>query len=76
MNQQSKEARERLKLATRAEFEHLVYEAMLTPWCEKVLRLHIAECMPVANLAMRFCCSETLIRKQLCAAYKKVAKVE
>ena len=31
MEQQSKEARERLKMATRAEFEYLVFEAMLTP---------------------------------------------
>ena len=43
MNPKSKQTRERLKMATRAEFEHLVYEAMLTPWCEKILRLHIGE---------------------------------
>ena len=31
MNPQSKAARDRLKMATRTEFEHLVYEAMLQP---------------------------------------------
>jgi DNA-binding NarL/FixJ family response regulator len=76
MNPKSKEARERLKMATRAEFEHLVYEAMLTPWCEKILRLHIGEGVSVCNLAERFSCSETLIRKHLSTAYGKVAKVQ
>lgn len=76
MKPQSKEARERLKMATRAEFEQLVYDAMLTPWCEKVLRLHICEGVSVCLLAQRFVCSETLIRKQLSTAYKKVAKVQ
>ena len=76
MEQQSKEARERLKMATRAEFEYLLFEAMLTPWCEKILRLYICEGVSVCNLAERFSCSETLIRKHLSTAYKKVAKVQ
>ena len=76
MNPKSKEARERLKMATRAEFETLVFEAMLTPWCEKILRLHICEGVSVCLLAQRFVCSETLIRKHLSIAYKKVAKLQ
>ena len=76
MNQQSKEARMRLKRSTRAEFERLVYEAMLTPWCEKILRLHICEGVSVCLLAQRFTCSETLIRKHLATAYEKVAKLQ
>ena len=76
MKPESKEARERLKMATRAEFERLVYEAMLTPWCEKILRLYICEGISVCLLAQRFVCSETLIRKHLATAYAKVAKLQ
>ena len=76
MNQQSKEARMRLKRSTRAEFERLVYESMLTPWCEKILRLHICEGVSVCMLAQRFACSETLVRKHLATAYEKVAKLQ
>lgn len=43
MNQRSRDARQRLKEATREEFERLIYEAMLNPSQEKILRLHIAQ---------------------------------
>ena len=76
INPQSKAARDRLKMATRTEFEHLVYEAMLQPWCEKIVRLHIGEGVSVALLAERFSCSETLIRKHLATAYEKISKVK
>ena len=75
MNPQSKAARDRLKLATRAEFEHLVHEAMLQPFQEKIVRLHIGEGVPVIFLAERFVCSESLIRKHLATVYKKVSKL-
>jgi hypothetical protein len=76
MEVESKHARNRLKMATRTEFDYLIYEAMLTPWCEKILRLHISEGVSVCGLAERFSCSETLIRKHLAIAYKKVAKLQ
>lgn len=75
MNPSSKKAREKLKMATRAEFEYLLYEAMLTPICEKIVRLHISEGMSVINLTQRFACSETFVRKNLSLAYEKIAKV-
>ena len=75
MNQRSKEARARLRKATRAEFESLVYEALLTPRQEKIIRLHIAEKIPVPYIAERFCMSEGTVRKNLQDAYEKVAKL-
>ena len=75
MNRQSKEARMRLRMSTRAEFERLVYEAMLTPTQEKIIRLHIAEGVPVTYISMRLSVSEACIRKNLAEVYEKVAKV-
>lgn len=75
MNQDSKEARVRLRMATRAEFESLVYEALLTPRQEKIIRLHIAEKIPVTYIAERYCMSEGTVRKELRKIYEKVAKL-
>jgi DNA-binding NarL/FixJ family response regulator len=75
MNQQSKEARARLRMATRAEFESLVYEALLTPRQEKIVRLHIAEKIPVTYIAERLCMSEGTVRRELQEVYEKVAKL-
>lgn len=75
MNQSSKNARTRLKKSTRKEFESLVYEAMLTPIQERVLRLHIAEGVGVPIIAMRLSVSDTTVRNYLSEAYEKVAKI-
>jgi DNA-directed RNA polymerase specialized sigma24 family protein len=75
MNQKSKEARTRLRKATRAEFESLVYEALLTPMQEKIIRLHIVEKIPVTYIAERFCMSEGTVRRNLQEVYEKVAKL-
>jgi DNA-binding NarL/FixJ family response regulator len=75
LNRQSKEARTRLRMSTRAEFERLVYEAMLTPTQEKIIRLHIAEGVPVTYISTRLAVSEACVRKHLCEVYEKVAKV-
>lgn len=75
MNQQSKDARTRLRKATRTEFERMVYEAMLTPTQDNIVRLHIAQGVTVGCIAMRMNMSEACIRKHLCEAYEKVAKV-
>lgn len=75
MNQSSKNARTRLKKSTRKEFESLVYEAMLTPIQERVLRLHIAEGVGVPIIAMRLSVSDTTVRNYLSDAYEKVAKI-
>lgn len=75
MNQSSKNARMRLKKSTRKEFESLVYEAMLTPIQERILRLHIAEGVGVPIIAMRLSVSDTTVRNYLSEAYEKVAKI-
>lgn len=75
MNQQSKDARMRLKKATRAEFERLVYEAMLTPTQEHIVRLHVAQSVSIACIAIRLSMSDSCVRKRLGEVYEKVAKV-
>lgn len=75
MNQRTKDARTRLKKATRAEFESLVYEALLTPTQEKIVRLHIAEKIPVVYIAERFTMSEGTVRRNLQEVYEKIAKI-
>lgn len=62
MNQKSKDARSQLKRATRREFERLVYEAMLTPMQEHIIRLHIVKDVPVPIIAMRMALSETTVK--------------
>lgn len=76
MNQQSRDARKRLREATRDEFEGLIYEALLTPLQEKIIRLHIADDVPVCYVAERLSCSEARVRKKLTEIYQKVAKVK
>lgn len=75
MNQKSKEARNRLKMSTRKEFEMLIYESMLTPMQEKILRLHIAEGVSISIIAMRLALSDAAVRNQLAMIYEKVAKI-
>lgn len=75
MNQSSKNVRFKLRKATRVEFERLVYEAMLTPLQEQIIRLHIAQGISVAYIAMRLSMSDACVRKHLTEAYEKVAKV-
>ena len=75
MNQASKDARTRLKKSTRKEFESLVYEAMLTPMQEKILRLHIVDRVNIPVIAMRMAMSETTVRNYLSESYEKVAKI-
>lgn len=75
MNQQSKDARQKLKKATRAEFESLVYEALLTPFQRNVIRLYICEGLTVLQIAMRLQYSEAGIRRSLSQIYEKVSKI-
>ena len=75
MNSASKEARLRLKMSTRAEFERLIFEAMLTPMDEHIIRLHIVDGLSVAYISMRMAISEACVRKHLNAIDEKVAKV-
>lgn len=53
-----------------------MYEALLTPIQDKIIRLHIVEDIPVCYVAERLSCSEARIRKKLTEIYQKVAKVK
>lgn len=75
MNQSSKDARLKLRKATRTEFERLVYEAMLTPIQEHIIRLHVAQGISIACIATRLAMSDACVRKRLCESYEKIAKV-
>lgn len=75
MNQSSKDARTRLKMSTRKEFESFVYESLLTPIQEKIIRLHIADGVPISIIAMRLAISDAAVRNQLSLIYEKVAKI-
>ena len=76
MNQETKAARQKLRSATRAEFESVVYDAMLTPMQEKVLRFHICNGVSIQGIAERLGYSDSGIRKMLLRAYEKIAKVQ
>jgi predicted DNA-binding protein YlxM (UPF0122 family) len=75
MNSASKAARLRLRMSTRAEFERLIFEAMLTPMDEHIIRLYIVNDLSVPIIAMRMAVSEACVRKHLTEIYEKVAKV-
>lgn len=70
-----REARERLKKATRNEFESMVYDAMLTPLQEEVLRFHICKGIELSRIAERIGYSDSGARKLLNQAYEKVSKL-
>lgn len=70
-----RKARERLRKSTRAEFETLVYDAMLTPLQEDVLRLHISKGLSIGAIAERIGYSDSGVRKILNQIYEKVAKL-
>ena len=69
------EARQRLKQATKFEFETLIDSANLTPLQEKVVRLHIAKGYSVCKIAMALSCCESVVKKHLAKIYDKVNKL-
>jgi DNA-binding NarL/FixJ family response regulator len=75
MNPKSKEARKRLKEATRKEFDDLVYGSMLTPIQEEILRMHICKGMTIVSIAVEKSYSEGFVRSVLSQIYKRVSKI-
>lgn len=65
-----------LKESSRDEFDSAVYEAMLTPVQEKVLRLYVSNDVSVCMIATRLSCSESSVRRRLSEVYKKVSKTD
>ena len=63
MKQTRKTARQRLKQATKAEFEKIIDNAKLTPIQEKIVRLHFVKDWTICKIAMSLSCCESTIRK-------------
>lgn len=74
MQANRKVARQRLKQATRTEFENLILQSNLTPIQEKIIRLHIAKDFSVCKLALKFNFGESTIKKILMKVYEKISK--
>ena len=72
MNQDSKHARNRLKSATRQEFDKLIYDAMLTPLQEKIIRLYICDDLSINAISERFGYSYSGIHKLINRIYNAV----
>lgn len=75
MKPELREVRARLKQSTRTEFEKIIYDAMLTPQQEHIIRLHICDGVCIGAIADRLGYSDSGVRKILNHAYEKVAKL-
>ena len=75
MKHSRKSARQRLKSATRNEYDRLINSANLTPSQAKILRLHFAQEFSICKIALKLNCCESCVRKRLAEIYDKVAKL-
>lgn len=75
MDAARKTARERLKQATKSEFEKLIADANLTPSQEKIARLHFSKDWTICKIALTLACCDSAVRKHLSIIYDKIAKM-
>lgn len=75
MNEKSRLARQKMKAATKSEYETWVKEAALTPSQTKVLALHILEELSIPKISLKTHISERTVTEKLKTAYKKLAKL-
>lgn len=75
MNPDCKAARQRLKDATRTEYETLVKEAKLTPTQEDILRRHILCGDSVCKISLDTSISERRVKLRLHQAYAAVSRI-
>lgn len=75
MKQTRKSARQRLKSATRNEYDRLIISANLTPTQSKILYLHFAQEFSICKIALTLNCCESYVRKKLAECYDKIAKL-
>ena len=73
MKRSRKLARQRLKDATRTEYNALIQEANLTPTQRKILDIHICNGGSISKTAMELFCCEATVRKHLARVYDKIA---
>lgn len=74
MNPDCKAARQRLKEATRTEYDALTREAKLTPTQEDILRRHILCGDTICKISIDTSISERRVKLHLHQAYKAVSK--
>jgi len=75
MKETRKTARQKLKDATRAEFNAWIQAANLTPIQRKILERHICQGNSISKIAMELFCCEATVRNHLANTYDKIAKV-
>lgn len=75
MKEERKAARQKLKDATRAEYDALIEAANLTPFQRKILEMHICHESSISKIAMELFCCEATVRNHLANTYDKIAKV-
>lgn len=68
-------ARQKLKQATKLEFEQLIGNANLTPFQEKILKLYIVQGFSICKIALSLSCCDSSIKKQLAKIYDKIDKI-
>lgn len=75
MKEERKAARQKLKDATRAEYDALIEAANLTPFQRKILEMHICHESSISKIAMELFCCEATVRNRLAQIYDKIAKM-
>ena len=68
-----KDARNRLKNCSRAEYDCLLHAAKLTIAQKQILDMFIADGLPICEIAYRLNFCESLVRKRLAESYDKIA---
>lgn len=72
MKENRKLARQRLKQATKAEFEQIIEDANLTPIQEKILRLHFVKDWTICKIALSLSCCDSAVKRMLTKIYEKI----
>lgn len=73
MDAKCRAVRQWLRNCTRSQFEAAVYEAKLTPFDEKALRLYINDGMTRNEVGEKLGCSEETIKRSLGRVYRKLS---
>lgn len=68
-------ARQRLKDASKAEFEKIVDDAKLTPIQEKIVRLHFVKDWSICKIALSLSCCDSVVKKHLTITYDRINKL-
>jgi len=75
MKQSRKSTLRSLLLATRTEYDKLIFAANLSLLQLNILELHFRQEFSICEIAEKLSCSESGVRKKLSAAYDKLSKL-